>query len=336
MQRKLSSIKEKIKQSQHFRDGAFQNLSLTPMKPDDVTYYRMLKETFQRPADVRPPAPLQTVKTNLKTLYSVQPVIVWFGHSSYLIHVKGFNILVDPVFSGSASPMSFMIKAFPGADAYTPADMPPIDLMIITHNHYDHLDKRTLAQLKPHTKVIYTALGVGRDLQSCLEKNGNITEMDWWETQEVTKGVTLTATPARHFSGRGLKRGGSLWASFVLEISGYKLFIGGDSGYDTHFKAIGDKYGPFDLVILECGQYNDNWPFIHMKPEETVQAAIDLQGKVLLPVHWGKFALANHPWNDSAKRVTASAAQRSVLVTTPRIGEPVTVGGPYPQEHWWL
>lgn len=314
----------------------FQNLSFTPMKPDDVTYYRMLKETFQRPADVRPPAPLQTVKTNLKTLYSEQPVIVWFGHSSYLLHVKGFNILVDPVFSGSASPVSFMIKAFPGADAYTPADMPPIDLMIITHNHYDHLDKRTLAQLRPHTKIIYTALGVGRDLHSCLEKNGNIVEMDWWETQEVTKDVVLTATPARHFSGRGLKRGGSLWASFVLEIAGYKFFIGGDSGYDTHFKAIGDKYGPFDLVILECGQYNDNWPFIHMKPEETVQAAIDLKGKVLLPVHWAKFALANHPWNDSAKRVTASALQRGLPVTTPRIGEPVPVGGPYPQDHWWL
>ncbi|MGO4288371.1 MBL fold metallo-hydrolase [Chitinophaga sp. RAB17] len=335
MQRKSSSIKERIKHSQNFRDGVFQNLSLTPMKPDDVTYYQMLKETFQRPADVRPPAPLTPVKTNLKTLYSEKPVIVWFGHSSYLIHVKGFNILVDPVFSGSASPMSFMIKAFPGADAYTPADMPEIDLMIITHNHYDHLDKKTLALLKPHTKRIFTSLGVGRDLQSCLVQENNITEMDWWETQEIAKDITITATPARHFSGRGLKRGGSLWSSFVLQIFGYQLFIGGDSGYDTHFKAIGDKFGPFDLAILECGQYNDNWPFIHMKPEETVQAAIDLQAKVLLPVHWAKFALANHPWNESAKRVTASGVQRGMTVTTPRIGEPVIVGEHYPQEHWW-
>jgi L-ascorbate metabolism protein UlaG (beta-lactamase superfamily) len=335
MQRKSPSIQERIKHSQNFRDGVFQNLSFTPMKPDDVTYYQMLKETLQRPADVRPPAPLPTVKTNLKTLYSEKPVIVWFGHSSYLIHVKGFNILVDPVFSGSASPMSFMIKAFPGADAYTVADMPEIDLMIITHNHYDHLDKKTLALLKPHTKKIFTSLGVGKDLQSCLARENNITEMDWWETQEVAKDITLTATPARHFSGRGLKRGGSLWSSFVLQIFGYQLFIGGDSGYDTHFKAIGDKYGPFDLVILECGQYNDNWPFIHMKPEETVQAAIDLKGKVLLPVHWAKFALANHPWNESAKRVTASGVQLGLLVTTPRIGEPVTVGEHYPQEHWW-
>ena len=335
MQRKSSSIKDRIKHSQNFRDGVFQNLSFTPMKPDDVTYYQMLKETFQRPADVRPPLPLPNVKTDLKTLYSEKPVIVWFGHSSYLIHVKGFNILVDPVFSGSASPMSFMIKAFPGANAYTPADMPEIDLMIITHNHYDHLDKKTLSLLKPHTKIIYTSLGVGKDLQSCLMRGNNITEMDWWETQEVAKDIRLTATPARHFSGRGFKRGGSLWSSFVLQIFGYQLFLGGDSGYDTHFKAIGDKYGPFDLVILECGQYNDNWPFIHMKPEDTVQAAIDLQAKVLLPVHWAKFTLANHPWNEPAIRVTASAAQRGLAITTPRIGEPVIVGEHYPQDHWW-
>lgn len=335
MQRKLPSIKERIQQSQNFRNGSFQNLSVTPVKPEDVTYFTMLREVLKRPADVRPPGPMPTVRTDLKALYSEKPVVTWFGHSSYLIHVKGFNILVDPVFSGSASPMSFMVKAFPGADAYTPADMPEIDLMIITHNHYDHLDKKTLAQLKPHTKRIYTSLGVGYDLQRCVATGNNVTEMDWWETREIAKDITLTATPARHFSGRGIKRGGSLWSSFVLEIFGYKIFIGGDSGYDTHFKAIGDKFGPFDLVILECGQYNDYWPFIHMNPEETVQAAIDLQARALLPVHWGKFVLAMHAWNDSPKRVTTAGAQRGLLVTTPRIGEPVTVGAHYPQEHWW-
>ncbi|SKD04755.1 L-ascorbate metabolism protein UlaG, beta-lactamase superfamily [Chitinophaga ginsengisegetis] len=335
MQRKLPSIKERIQQSQNFRNGSFQNLSVTPMKPEDVTYFTMLRKVLKRPADVRPPGPMPTVRTDLKALYSEKPVVTWFGHSSYLIHVKGFNILVDPVFSGSASPMSFMVKAFPGADAYTPADMPEIDLMIITHNHYDHLDKKTLAQLKPHTKRIYTSLGVGYDLQRCVATGNNVTEMDWWETREIAKDITLTATPARHFSGRGIKRGGSLWSSFVLEIFGYKIFIGGDSGYDTHFKAIGDKFGPFDLVILECGQYNDYWPFIHMNPEETVQAAIDLQARALLPVHWGKFVLAMHAWNDSPKRVTTAGAQRGLLVTTPRIGEPVTVGAHYPQEHWW-
>ncbi|MEC5146484.1 MBL fold metallo-hydrolase [Chitinophaga sp. 212800010-3] len=330
-----SSIKTRIQHSQNFRDGAFQNLSLTPMKPDDVTYYQMLKDALNRPSNVRPPAPLPSVKTDLKALHSEKPVVVWFGHSSYLIHVKGFNILVDPVFSGSASPMSFMVKAFPGADAYTPADMPEIDMMVITHNHYDHLDKKTLALLKPHTRSIYTSLGVGKDL-SCLTDGGNITEMDWWDTAKVNEQVTLTATPARHFSGRGLKRGGSLWSSFVLDIYGYRIYIGGDSGYDTHFKAIGDKFGSFDLVILECGQYNPNWPFIHMMPEQTAQAAIDLQGKVLLPVHWAKFALATHPWNESIQRVVAAAVEKGLTVTTPKIGEPVRVNEFYPKEIWWI
>lgn len=334
MQRKLSNS-EKIQHSQNFRNGAFQNLSLTPMKPEDVTYFTMMRKMLKRPPEVRPPGPMVTVHTDLKALYSEKPVVIWFGHSSYFIHVKGFNILVDPVFSGSASPMSFMVKAFPGADAYTPADMPEIDLMVITHNHYDHLDKKTLAQLKPHTRKIVTGLGVGKDLEGCLVSGDNITEMDWWETTEVASDIRLTSTPARHFSGRGLKRGGSLWSSFVLEIFGYKIFIGGDSGYDTHFKAIGDKFGPFDLVILECGQYNDYWPFIHMTPEETVQAAIDLQAKALLPVHWGKFVLAMHAWNDSPERVTAAGTQRGLLVTTPRIGETLTVGERYPQDHWW-
>ncbi|MFY0254099.1 MBL fold metallo-hydrolase [Chitinophaga sp. 30R24] len=333
MQRKVS-IKERIQHSQNFRQGAFQNLSLTPLKPDHVTYYQMLKEVMHRGANVRPSALLPSVKTDLKTLYTEKPVVVWFGHSSYFIQVRGFNILVDPVFSGSASPVPFMVKAFPGADVYTVEDMPEIDLLIITHNHYDHLDKKTLAQLQLRVKAIYTPLGVGRDL-TIVETNHNITEMDWWETREVAKDVTLTATPARHFSGRGLKRGGSLWASFVLQIFGYKIFIGGDSGYDAHFKAIGDKFGPFDLVILECGQYNDFWPFIHMQPEETVQAAIDLQGKVLLPVHWAKFTLANHPWNEPPARSTASASLRGLQITTPRIGEPVVVGEHYPHDHWW-
>jgi L-ascorbate metabolism protein UlaG (beta-lactamase superfamily) len=145
--------------------------------------------------------------------------------------------------------------------------------------------------------------------------------------------MTLTAAPARHFSGRGIKRGGSLWASFILNIYGFTIYIGGDSGYDSHFKTIGDKYGPFDIAILECGQYNESWPYIHMFPEETVQASIDLKAKALLPVHWGKFTLAYHPWNEPVQRITKAA--EGVIVTTPRIGEPVVINKHYPNEVWW-
>ncbi|NSL90734.1 MBL fold metallo-hydrolase [Chitinophaga sp. Mgbs1] len=329
------SPKDRILRSQHFKNGAFQNLSLTPMKSEDVSYFKIIKDALRRAANVKPPVVLPSVKTDLKAVQSTKPVVTWFGHSSYLIQINNFNILVDPVFSGSASPMSFAVKAFPGADVYAPADFPAIDMLIITHNHYDHLDRKTIARLLPQTKAVYTGLGVGKDLQGCGLQSKLITELDWWETVEVSDEIILTATPARHFSGRGLKRGGSLWASFVLQLYGYTLFLGGDSGYDTHFKAIGDEYGPFDLAILECGQYNLDWPFIHMQPEETVQAALDLDAKVLLPVHWAKFTLASHPWNEPPTRVTAIAAERGLAVTTPLIGEQVIVGESYPQHHWW-
>lgn len=303
---------------------------------EGASYTKILCDQLKPPPTVKPSQLIPTVRTDLQQLSSDQPVIVWFGHSSYLIHCKGVNILVDPVFSGHASPISSMVKAFPGADEYKPEDMPPIDYMILTHNHYDHLDKKTIAALKDTTKAWYTSLGVGKDIADAVGDKEAITEMDWWETAELTDDIVLTATPARHFSGRGLKRGGSLWSSFVLKLFGYTIFIGGDSGYDTHFKAIGDKYGPFDIAILECGQYNVNWPYIHMMPEETAQAAADLRARLLLPVHWAKFKLALHPWNEPVERVLDAAVKLSIPVTTPMIGEPVPVKGIYPHQQWWV
>lgn len=336
MQQKPSTPRERILQSRNFKNGTFHNLAPTPMKSEDVSYFDMLKQAFRRPSTVRPSRPLPSVKTPLKTVAGFKPVITWFGHSSYLIQINGLNILVDPVFSGYASPMPFTVKAFPGSNDYTIADMPPIDVLIVTHNHYDHLDKKTIAALLPSTKAVYTALGVGKDLMACgSHAEGKITEMDWWDTIHLSDELSLTATPARHFSGRGLKRGGSLWNSFVFHLYGYTLFLGGDSGYGDHFREIGKIYGPFDLAMLECGQYDDAWPYIHMAPEEVVQAAMDLDAKVLMPVHWAKFALANHPWNEPPARVTAAAAAKGLAVTTPMIGEQVIVGESYPHLHWW-
>jgi L-ascorbate metabolism protein UlaG (beta-lactamase superfamily) len=332
MEQKSSA--DRIKHSLQFRNGAFQNVNLTPLKPENVTYFKMFMESLQRPANVKPPVPLPAIKTDLKQLNTKEPTLIWFGHSSYFIETEGFRILVDPVLSGSAAPFSFMVKAFPGSDIYKPQDIPEIDLLIITHNHYDHLDKRTLCQLTSRVKRVYTALGVAKDLKGIFAPD-LITELDWWEGEQVTDKVHLTATPARHFSGRGFKRGGSLWVSFVLQLYGYNLFLGGDSGYDSHFKEIGEKFGPFDLVILENGQYNDYWPYIHMAPEETVKAATDLKAKALLPVHWGKFTLSTHPWNEPPDRVTRAAEAINLPVATPKIGEPVVIGRHWPNEKWW-
>jgi L-ascorbate metabolism protein UlaG (beta-lactamase superfamily) len=325
-----------LRASENYKDQQFNNLSDTPVMAEGASYGKILKAYFKRPVDIAPLQPLPSVKTDLKTLYSEKPVVIWFGHSSYLVHCKGINILVDPVFSGHASPMRGMIKAYPGANTYQVEDMPVIDLLVITHNHYDHLDTKTVAKLKSKIKAVYTPLGVGKSIDGCFSNHLPITEMDWWETETVSPFITLTATPARHFSGRGLKRAGSLWASFVLKIHGYTIYLGGDSGYDAHFKAIGEKYGPFDIAILECGQYGEDWPFIHMFPEQTVQASIDLKAKVLLPVHWGKFTLANHPWNEPVQRLVKAATAANVTIATPKQGEPVIIDEAYPVQPWWL
>lgn len=322
-------------ESVNYKDKKFQNISPTPALAEGVSYSKVFKEYFKKPATANPAAPIPSVATNLRALKGEEPVIVWFGHSSYLIHYRGKNILVDPVFSGHASPIPGTVKAFAGADIYKPQDMPDIDIMLITHNHYDHLDKKTLAALQPRTGAYYTSLGVGKDIVSCTSGNQQVTEMDWWETQTIAPGITLTATPARHFSGRGFVRNESLWSSFVLKLDNYTLYLGGDSGYDTHFVTIGEKYGPFDIALLECGQYNTAWPYIHMMPEQTAQAAVDLKSRVLMPVHWAKFRLALHPWNEPAERVSAAAALLNLPLTTPMIGEPVYVGKQYPGGQWW-
>jgi L-ascorbate metabolism protein UlaG (beta-lactamase superfamily) len=326
---------ERLKKSPHFKSNGFENLSLTPMKPEGVSYWKMIKEFLKKNKDAKPSQTIPSVKTNLNDPGSEHPTIIWFGHSSYLIKIEGKNILVDPVFSGNAAPLSFMVKAFAGSDAYKTEDMPAIDYLILTHDHYDHLDFKTIRKLKSRIGQVYCSLGLGSHLKYWGIPETKIHEMDWWESNSLDEHISLTAAPARHFSGRGLKRFQTLWSSFILKTRTHTIFIGGDSGYDKHFKEIGDRFGPFDIAILESGQYNSMWPLIHMMPEETVMAAADLKAKVLLPVHWGKFSLALHAWNEPIQRVLDKAQALKVQVTSPRIGEPVILGERYPNERWW-
>jgi L-ascorbate metabolism protein UlaG (beta-lactamase superfamily) len=229
-----------------------------------------------------------------------------------------------------------MIKAFPGTNEYAVEDMPPIDYLILTHDHYDHLDFKTIRKLRSKVDHIYCSLGISSHLKYWGVDQNKIIEMDWWQTEQLDKDMQLTAAPARHFSGRGFKRGRTLWSSFILKTPLNNLYLGGDSGYDNHFKEIGNKYGPFDLAILEAGQYNTMWPYIHMMPEETVQAAIDLKAKKLLPVHWGKFSLAMHAWNEPIQRVLAKANELNLDVLTPKIGEPVIIDSEFQNSTWWV
>ena len=326
---------EKLKRSPNYKKNAFQNLSDTPMKPDDISYWKMTREFFKKHPDRLPSASIPSVKTDLTKLNSSKPVIVWFGHSSYFIRIENKNFLIDPVFSGNASPFSFMIKAFPGSDIYKPEDMPAIDYLILTHDHYDHLDFKTVRKLRNKVNKIYCSLGVGSHLKYWGFDVNRITEMDWWDLILLEENISLTAAPARHFSGRGVKRGQTLWSSFILKTCEHNLYLGGDSGYDSHFKEIGNKYGPFDISILEAGQYNTMWPYIHMMPEETVQAAVDLKAKSLLPVHWGKFTLALHAWDEPIKRVIEKARSLNIKVHTPKIGQPHIIDDSHLTENWW-
>ncbi|MEP7318277.1 MAG: MBL fold metallo-hydrolase [Panacibacter sp.] len=326
---------ERLKQSVNYKERGFNNLSVTPVTAKDSSYIKMARDYFNRSKNTAPPFVLPSVKTDLKNIQSAEPMIVWFGHSSYFIRINNKTFLIDPVFSGNASPFSFMVKSFAGSDIYTPGDFPDIDFLIITHDHYDHMDYKTILQLQPRVGKVYCSLGVGSHLAFWGFAENKITEMDWWQTKNIDAEMSLTAAPGRHFSGRGIERGKTLWSSFILKTNGYNLFLGGDSGYDEHFKEIGKKFGPFDIAILESGQYNTSWPYIHMMPEETVQATVDLNAKVLLPVHWSKFTLALHEWNDPVKRVLKKASELNVKVTTPMIGEPVIINVSYPDKHWW-
>lgn len=326
---------EALKRSPNYKKTGFENSSETPMTLQDSSYYELLRKYFKKNPGAKPASVLPSVKTDLKNLQTGNPVIIWFGHSSYFIRIQNKNLLVDPVFSGNAAPVSFMVKSFEGSDIYTPDDFPGIDYLVLTHDHYDHLDYKTIKKLEPKVKGIFCSLGMASHLIYWGFDKKIITEMDWWQTNKLDSGMSLTAAPARHFSGRGIKRFKTLWSSFILKTSSYNLYLGGDSGYDSHFKEIGEKYGPFDIAILESGQYNTAWPLIHMMPEETVQAAADLKARVLLPVHWGKFTLAMHAWNEPVKRILKKAKQLNIKVTTPMIGEPVILGESYPTGHWW-
>src|SRR3954468_6733965 len=236
---------EKIMQSPNYRNNQFQNAEPTSTLAEDALMAKTLWHFINKSKTSRPPKPLPFVKTDLNSDISDKPVLVWFGHSSYFIRIKGINVLVDPVFSNYASPFSFMNKAFAGTDVYSVNEMPPIDVLLITHDHYDHLDYETVIKLRPKVKHVYTSLGVASHLMYWGYAKEIITELDWWRSAVLPGNIQLTAAPARHFSGRSIKRFTTLWSSFVLSTNDYKIYIGADSGYGSHIKAIGQQFGPF-------------------------------------------------------------------------------------------
>ncbi|MDR6967180.1 L-ascorbate metabolism protein UlaG (beta-lactamase superfamily) [Flavobacterium arsenatis] len=326
----------RILNSPNFKEKQFQNLSHTPSLAEGVSMFSVLIEfIFKKKKRNKPSGILPSAKTDLLSLSANEDVIVWFGHSSYFLQIDGKKILVDPVFSGAASPIKATTRSFKGSDVYTTDDIPEIDYLFISHDHWDHLDYETVLKLKPKIKTIICGLGVAEHLELWGFNPSIIIEKDWYETINLADGFVVSTTPARHFSGRGFKRNQSLWMSFVLKTPSKNIFLGGDSGYDFHFKEIGDKFGPFDLAVMECGQYDKNWKYIHLLPEHIIPAAKELQAKKVMPVHWGKFALANHDWDEPIIKISEYAALENVPLITPMIGEKVNLKEDYTVIEWW-
>ncbi len=326
---------ERIKNSKNYRDGTFQNIHSTPNFGEGYNFWKILKMYFKK-GPTSPDKVIPSRKLVFDTTNANDYKVTWLGHSTYLIQVDGNTILVDPIIIGNISPVSFFGKAYPVEHPYQLSDLPTIDYVIITHDHYDHLSYATMLALKDKVKHIYTSLGVGSHLEYWGVPAEKITELDWDESADITPDMKITAQPARHFSGRGFTRNQTLWSSFVLKSKNKNVYLGGDSGYDDHFKKIGEKFGPFDLAILECGQYNPAWGYIHMQPEEVALAAKELNTRLLLPVHWGKFTLALHPWNEPILRVTKAANEMNIPITTPMIGETVVLDSILPIGKWFL
>jgi len=328
---------ERIKSSPHYVDGQFQNLVPTPQFAEGRSSVSSLwNYFFTKKERLAPTASIPSIKTNLMTLNKNQDIVIWLGHSSYFIQLGGKRILIDPVFSSSAAPISFANKAFEGTSGYTAEDMPEIDYLLVSHDHWDHLDYPTMMAMKSKIKNVICSLGVGGYFEKWGFDQEMIHEADWFTVLELENDFIIHVLPARHFSGRLLSKNKTLWAGFALVTPERRIFYSGDGGYGPHFKQIGEIFNGFDLVIMENGQYDQGWPYIHMMPEEVAQAAEELKAKALLPGHAGKFAIANHPWDEPFKRITDASQNKGYRLMTPMIGEPVELENQQQRfSPWW-
>ncbi len=314
---------ERIKQSPHYDGKQFVNEEKTEFMTGNKSTLTVWREfMFNKKKNTVPDTALHAIKTDLKKLPNDKDWIVWFGHSSYLVNLSGKKILVDPVFY-KGSPVKFANKMFKGTDIYKPVDMPDIDVLVITHDHWDHLDYEAVTELEPRVKKVVTALGVGSHLEYWRYPVSKLIELDWWENSPLGDSTRITATPARHFSGRDLNKNKTFWASFIYESPKRTVWIGGDGGYGSHFSKIGQKFPNIDLGILENGQYNPDWAQVHTMPEFLGREMTELGAKRYLTVHHSKFCLSKHPYDEPLENAKKAAKESGKPLFMPKIGEVV-------------
>ncbi|MDJ0762899.1 MAG: MBL fold metallo-hydrolase [Myxococcota bacterium] len=327
---------ERMKISPNYREDRFVN-TLPVTEPP---MFKAIKEWIKGGDHTVPQNPVSVVKRDkedFETLPQSGLRITWIGHSTTLVEIDGVRLLLDPIWSERSSPYSRTgPKRFHGPPLALD-DLPHIDAVLISHDHYDHLDKWTVIQLAGKGYRFAVPLGVGARLRGWDIPDTQIQELDWWDEIKV-KAVTVTATPARHFSGRSLvmaDRDETLWAGFAVVGPEHRVYYTGDTGMFPGFREIGNRLGPFDVVMAETGAYNQLWADMHLGPEQAVQAVKDAQGKLMIPVHWGTFDLALHAWTEPAERVIVAAAEQAVPLAIPRPGESVEPSKPLPLLRWW-
>jgi L-ascorbate metabolism protein UlaG (beta-lactamase superfamily) len=325
---------KRVRSSSHFKGRKFINLEDTTLMDKDASLINGTIQWIKGTENGVPQYSLPSEKFDKKMFLKKGNGIglVWFGHSTALLNIDGHIVLTDPVFSKNPSPVYLGNRAFDYIIDAKVEDLPEIDTVVISHDHYDHLDMVTIKKLKDKVKLFAVPLGVAAHLIRWGIPEELIIELDWWQEYSL-RGISFTSAPARHFSGRGIfDVNATLWCSWVIQSGGRKIFFSGDTGYGKHFEQIGQEFGPFDLVLMECGQYGKDWPLIHMSPEETLKAFDDVRGKVLLPVHWGKFKLSLHSWTEPVERVRAGMESRMVI--TPVMGSYISTAAPS-SSFWW-
>lgn len=324
----------RMEQSPQYADGKFRNtvpaaqLALGSMP-------RVFAAAFVGREARHPHAPIPVVTPEPAADDPQGLYVTWYGHSTALIEIEGRRVLVDPVWSDRCSPSKVSGPKRLHEPPVALRDLPPLDAVLISHDHYDHLDMDSIQNLADLQAVPFLVpLGVGAHLERWGVPPTRIVEMDWNDRTSIA-GIEFVATPARHFSGRGFTRDETLWASWVIAGSRRKVFYSGDTGYFPGFAGIGAEHGPFDVTLVQIGAYGDAWPDIHMVPEDGVATHVDVQGGLMVPVHWATFNLALHDWAEPADRVWREAKARDVRLAVPRPGERVDVDNPPPVDGWW-
>ena len=326
---------QKYSNSHHWKEGKLENLEETTMDLNFHTLPKLLYKQFFESKGREPKNSLPIVPYSddfQKPTEKAQ--FIWYGHSVILLKIADTTILIDPMFGSNASPIApFPTKRFSNDALQVIDDLPDIDVLLMTHDHYDHLDLKSMKKLKSKVKAYHVAMGVGRHLEEWGITPNVISEYDWWDDFTIND-IHITFTPTRHFSGRGLRdRAKSLWGGWSFKHTNEHIWFSGDGGYGHHFKEIHKRLGDVDVAFMECGQYNPNWHQIHMYPEESVQACLDVRTKQALPVHWGGFSLAQHSWKEPVERFTAEANKKNVSVLTPQIGALTTALSE--TTRWW-